>query len=436
MIRKLRRKFTAAALVSMALVLLLILGTVNVVNYKNVVQEADGMLQMLADNNGTFPDQKPGQGKTDTAEPPKDQPEKATQEDGENVLENELGKFRRTSVETPFETRYFSVVLDSNGSVVSTDVSKIAAVDEETAQEYAKDLFEKQKEKGFVSDYRYYVKTLEEDTMVLFVDCGRSLSTCRMFLFASIGITFAGLLAVFVLLLILSGRIVRPYAESYEKQKRFITDAGHEIKTPLTIIDADLAVLEMELDQEEPNEWIVDIQKQTVRLKDLTNDLIYLSKMEEGMVQKNQQTEFPISEVVGELVQSFQNLALANGRTMVSEIEPMLTFYGDVKGIQKLTGILLDNAVKYSTEGSTIELQLKKQGKGIHLSVSNQTEHMDQNQVRRMFDRFYRGDESRSTKTGGYGIGLSIAKAVTEAHKGKIKASLREDGRLTIAVNL
>lgn len=472
MIRKLRMKFTVAALASMAVVLLLILGTVNIVNYRNVIQDADGVLKMLADNEGTFPDMKPAQeqsseaqgeenepaGETTASGEPKQEDKKSDQDEPpENQAKDGFGNLRHASAETPFETRYFSVLLDADGTVVKTDVSKIAAVDEESAQEYAKELTEKGKTKGFLLDYRYSVTTIKvsdensaagsdttsssnesvgQQSLVIFVDCSKNLSTCQMFLVASIGISVIGLLAVFLLLMILSGRIVRPYAESYEKQRRFITDAGHEIKTPLTIIDADLAVLEMELDQEEPNEWITDIQKQTVRLKDLTNDLIYLSKMEEGQVQKSSQMEFPISDVVSELAQSFQNLALANGKTLTCEIEPMLTFYGDMKGIQKLTGILLDNAVKYSVEGGKIELKLKKQGKGIQLSVSNPTEGMDKVQTSRMFDRFYRRDESRSTKTGGYGIGLSIAKAVVGAHKGKIKASLSEEGKLTVTASM
>lgn len=339
------------------------------------------------------------------------------------------------SKETPFEIRYFSVRFAEDGTVSSTDLDKIAAVDETEAKEYAEKAVDSGKEKGFLASYRYYCKELSEGRMVIFVDCSKSLSTVQNFLEISVLIALLGLLAVTLLVAGLSGRIVRPFAESYEKQKRFITDAGHEIRTPLTIIDADLAVLEMEQEKNEPNEWMEDIQKQTNRLRELTEDLIYLSKMEEEE-KKEERMEFPISDVISEVVQSFQGPAKLKGKKLKEEIQPMLAFNGDMKGIRKLTGILVDNAVKYADEGGEIVVELKAQGKTLHLTVRNPAQSVKKEQVEHLFDRFYRGDESRSTKTGGYGLGLSIAKAVVTAHQGKIHAVLTEDQILKIVVVL
>lgn len=260
--------------------------------------------------------------------------------------------------------------------------------------------------------------------MIIFLDCGKSLSTFYDFLITSLLVSVLGVGAVFVLLVFVSGRIVQPFALSYEKQKRFITDAGHEIKTPLTIIDADAAVLEMEAGE---NEWIQDIQKQTQRLKELTNDLIYLSRMEEkpGHIQM---TDFPISEIAIETAESFQSIAKMQNKKFTYEIQPMAGYRGVPEEIRRLFSILLDNAMKYSDEQGAIFFQLKQRGKSICIIVFNTVDFIETEQLQYLFDRFYRTDVSRNSQTRGYGIGLSIARAIVLAHKGKITVS-SENGR-------
>ena len=249
----------------------------------------------------------------------------------------------------------------------------------------------------------------------------------------SITVVWAGLLAVFLLLLILSKRIVRPVAESYEKQRRFITDAGHELKTPLTIIGADTDLLELDLGE---NEWLDDIKRQTKRLTGLTQDLIYLARMDEEQPQL-QPIEFPLSDMAEELGQSFQNLAAAQSKQFLTEIQPMLSLTGDEKAIRQLMSILLDNAVKYTPEGGRISFALKKEGRSIRLSVSNDTAvPMEKGVLDRLFDRFYRTDQSRNSSTGGYGLGLSIARSIVSAHKGKIRAENSGGNNLTITASL
>ena len=235
-----------------------------------------------------------------------------------------------------------------------------------------------------------------------------------------------------ILVIVLSKKIVKPVIESYEKQKRFITDAGHEIKTPLTVIDADAEVLEMDCGD---NEWLKDIRKQTAKLKDLTNNLIYLSRMEENQ-DKVVMIDFPISDIVEETAASFQALAVTQEKRFDCEIEPMLTCYGNEQNIQRLLEILLDNALKYSNAGGHISVKLKKNGKGIILSVYNTAEHVSKENISHIFERFYRLDESRNSKTGGYGIGLSIANAIVQAHKGKITAETEDEKSLKITVQL
>lgn len=429
MFKKLRLRFIALTMLSLLLVLLVILGGINLVNHRNVVWQADDVLAVLAENDGTFP------GRDGM------QPMPFPQADGtapEDLKQNSDWRHDHggLSVEAPYESRYFSVRLNDDGSVNYVDTVRIAAVDMDSAVEYAEQALASGKEQGFLDDYRYVVtESSEGDTLVIFLDCGRNLGTFRTFLLASIGMAAAGCLAVLLLVVLFSGRIVRPVAESYEKQKRFITDAGHEIKTPLAIIDADADVLEMDL-EDENNEWLQDIRRQTKRLTELTNDLVYLSRMEEQQNSANL-VDFPVSDLVSETAQGFQSRALQKEQIFNQYIQPMLTLHGDEKAIRQLTSILLDNAVKYTPEGGRIDLKLEQQGRNIVLTVYNDSASpVPKESMTKLFDRFYRTDPSRSSSTGGHGIGLSIAKAVVQAHKGKITASTADEKSLKITAIL
>lgn len=464
MIKKFRIRFIAVAMASIFVVLAVILGVMNVVNYRRVVREADNTLQILMENDGKFPEQQPGDNpakkaeeendsetdvlenntSTDNIDEKKQSPPEKPEDDNEDDSEKgdsgnnspemngtDKNDEPRMSPELPFESRYFTVVLDSDNKKVSADIGKIAAVNEKTAVKYAKTVAKKSKTSGFYSGYRYMVEETNGEKMIIFLDTGRNLGTFYSFLITSIAASFGGMLAVLILVIVLSKRIVKPVIESYEKQKRFITDAGHEIKTPLTVIDADAEVLEMEVGDD--NEWLKDIRKQTVKLKELTNNLIYLSRMEES--QENVvMIDFPISDIVEETASSFQALAVTQEKTFDCEIEPMLTCYGNEQNIQRLLEILLDNALKYSNPGGHISVELKKYGKGISLSVYNTAEYVSRENISHIFERFYRLDESRNSKTGGYGIGLSIASAIVQAHKGKITAETKDEKSLKITV--
>ena len=406
MIKKLRFKLIKVSMLSLFIVFTVIMGLIGILNYRDVVSNADRILKILADNEGLFPKQK------DYDLPPH--------------MKDEL------SPELPYESRYFSVLLNEDGSVVFVDTGKIAVVDTETAMEYASDVWESGKTHGFKGDYRYIVHTSQEETRIIFLDCGRSLSTFRSFVYTTIGVFIIGMLAVLFLIILLSGYITKPISESYEKQKRFITDAGHELKTPLTIIDADTEILTMDFGE---NEWISDIQAQTKRLAGLTNDLILLSRLEEDQMQF-QKMDLPFSDIVEEAAHSFQSRAIVEKKQFSIHIEPLITVYGDEKMLRQLVGILLDNALKYTNENGTISISLKKNTKHVYLSVYNTTDQIDPKKLSHLFDRFYRMDASRNSQTGGHGLGLSIASAVVKAHKGKINAESADGQSLTIQVDL
>lgn len=408
MIRKLQRKFVAASMLSQLIVLVALMTLINVMNYRNVVREADQLLEMLSENGGNFPNR--------------------IDNENNDRREGFPGRFDGFDGETPFRSRYFSVELSNAGEAVALNLKNIVTVDEETAVKMANTAAARGREKGFLSEYRYLRVVSGDQTRWIFLNRESELRTVQAGLLTSCAISFSAFLMVFLLLMLLSARIVRPIAQSYEKQKRFITDAGHELKTPITIIRADADVIEEDL---KGNEWLSDIRAQTDRLTTLTNDLIYLSRMEEENA-KPQMTDFSLSDAVSETAQPFSALAHTQNKSLSLDVSPLLTLHGDEKSIRKLVSILLDNAMKYSSDGGEIVLSLKKSGKQLHLTITNPADGIEKGNAERLFDRFFRLDASRNSETGGFGLGLSIAKAVTEAHKGKIRAFSSDGQSLTV----
>ena len=291
MFNRIRIKFITLSMTALFVLLFVIIAGMNVVNYRTIIQEADSTLAMMAENKGTFP----------------------------SFAGKKLPPFM--SPETPYETRYFSVVIDYDKEVIDADISRITAVDAKKAYEYAASIMARKEERGFIEEYRYISQAENGLHRITFLDMGRRIYSFQMFLKISIAMGVVGYIGFFVVILFFSGKIMKPVAESYEKQRRCITDAGHEIKTPLAIINADVDVLEMDLGE---NEWLEDIQKQAKRLAGLTNDLVYLSRMEEEE-KDMQMIEFPFSDVVTETVSSFQSLARTQNKNLQCTIPSMLS---------------------------------------------------------------------------------------------------------------
>ena len=419
MIRDLRKKFILVPMLSTMLVLTAIMGVVNFSNYREMLDRADEMTALLEQNDGKFPEE-PSRHEQDDTETPPAKPE------------NDEKDKSRFSVETPFETRYFTVTVDENGEVTDCDLDRIAAVDEETAEEYTQTAQQKNKTTGFQGIYRYRVTETEDGAKYVFLDCRREISNFRTVLVTTISVSLLGLAAVFVLVVIFSRMVFRPVEESIQKQKRFITDASHELKTPLTIIDANTEVMEMESGE---SQWTKSTRKQIQRLSGLVQQLVTLSRLDEekGLEEK---CEFNLSEAVSECVQPYESLAQTREKNLTLNIEENLIYTGDERSIRQLAGILMDNAVKYSSENGNITLTLKKKGKKIFLEVYNDADDLPQGKLDVLFERFYRLDSSRNSGTGGSGIGLSVAKAIVQAHKGKITAENKNGRGLTITVIL
>lgn len=460
MIKTLRKKFIAIAMLSTALVLFIIIGAINIANYINTNANLDARLELIAYNGGTFPDmnddgsapavpdissEAPDSSTTDMAPAPDGStvPNDSTVSDGSAAPDDSMvppapdsgsyfdDQYGRHGIdkETPFETRYFSVLLYENGNVSTIDTGKIASVSTSEAGDYATSLYGKGKTKGFIDQYKYLsVSTTNTngDNMILyvFINCSKELITIRTYALASIGISIIGLLVVFVLVCFFSKTVTKPMAESYEKQKRFITDASHEIKTPLTIIDANTEVLEM---MEGENEWTVSIRKQIARLTALTEKLVFLSRMDEDSTRLEMQ-EFNISDAILDTAMPFETVAESKGKTLDISVAPDINYTGSETNIRQIVSLLLDNAIKYSSENGSIRLNFSTNGKLKTLSVWNTVDEIETGKLDYLFERFYRIDKSRNSKTGGFGIGLSVVQAIVQAHNGKVSAK-SEDGK-------
>ena len=396
MISKLKRRFIILAMTSLTVLIAVIVAGMNIINYNTVVSNADNTLEMLSDNHGRLP------------------------------------LFFGDAFDELFaeETRFFTALVNEENEAVWIDTTRIYAVDSEQAGEFAQSAASSGDEKGFIGEYRYKVTTEGNMTRITFLDCGRVLEAYREFLRTSLIMSVAGLLAVFVIICYFSGRIVRPVAESYEKQKRFITDAGHEIKTPLAIIKANIDLMKMDLEDAAAdeelsgslNESLDDIDGQVDRLTDLTNDLVYLSRMEEAENTLTM-TEVPVSDIISETAESFLPVAQDRKKTLSIEVTPMLSVQGSTKELEKLASILIENALKYSPEGDDISIKLTKEGKHAVFEVRNKAASpLTDEDLEHVFDRFYRADKSRNSAAGGHGIGLSMASAIVSAHSGKIRA--------------
>ena len=412
-ISKLRFKLIAVSMAVTLLILGLIVGGINYINFKKVIDNADTTIDYLANN-------------YNTEETRPEPPDEEGGGDGFRPFDDGI------SPEVKFESRYFVVSFDSDGNVASIDTKHIFAISEEDSIKIAKQIYKGSSDRGFYRNYRYAKISLNGYNAVMCLDVYNGLSSANYFLLVSLSASFIGWITVFIIVLAFSKRIIAPVSKSYERQKRFISDAGHEIKTPLAIIEADIGVMEI---NEGENEWLDDIKVQVRRLARLTNDLIHLSKLDEGK-DSLKFIDFSVSDLASETVTSFTGLATVNKKKLEAEIQPNLTLKGDMEGIRELFTILLDNAVKYSTGDGNIRLEIKKKNGHIIIETSNSAKNLTNENAEHLFDRFYRADESRNSETGGHGIGLSMAKAIVEAHKGKISAEVTGYGKLRIKVVL
>ena len=285
---------------------------------------------------------------------------------------------------------------------------------------------------GFYDDYRYEKKKIHDGMRIICVDASVNLEQHRDSTKIMIQIALIGFGIFAAVLLYASRWMLRPYQVSWEVQKRFITNVSHDLKTPLTVVRADTDVL---ASKDPDNRWVNDIRLQADKMSKLVEEMVLLSRMQEPANHLNW-VDFPISDIVEEEAQLFVQIAESRGIDFSFEVTPLLTCNGDARAIRHMTGVLLDNAVKYADEGGVVRLELRLRGSVIVLTVYNTVEHISREEIPHLTERFYRADRSRSTETDSHGIGLAFAEEVVRAHHGEITLSTEDEKSFLVTIKL
>ena len=403
MLKKMRRRVILAAMSAFFAVILLIAVLVNVVNYYVVTDRADETIASVLSFEGRAP--KPEKG----GPPP----------------EPFMGL---PDAESNYMMRFFTVKFDADGNVLSTSTDNIASVDTDDAVAYARQALSRRQERGYMKAYRFLKQTEGDTSTVIFLNVSRDLQYMRSLRNLTIAVACASLVVVFLLVALLSGKAIKPIANNIERQKRFITDASHELKTPLTSISTSLDVLTLEHGEDE---WTENIRMQTGRMSKLVSELVTLSRLDEEIPLPDKE-HFSLSSAAWEIAEVYRPQAKAKEKTFSVDIQDDVSVFGDKAAVQQMLSVLLDNAIRYSDPHGEIRFSvLKKHGKA-QVEVFNTCQLETPPDVDRLFDRFYRPDDSRSTASGGTGVGLAIAKAVAQAHGGTIRAECPSGKTMTI----
>ncbi|MCR5215087.1 MAG: HAMP domain-containing histidine kinase [Eubacterium sp.] len=397
MFRKLRLKFISIAASSVLLVLIIVLGSVNLITYNNTVSEIFTTLDFISKHSDAV------------------------------LKEDEIAaiKDKEITPETQYETRYITVMVNNKGKLVNYDAEHIAAIDEAEMEEFVNFAINSNKDRGlYVYDnlsYAFLKTKIKENTKITVMDCTRNISTANFFVRFSIYTGILSMLLVVLILLVFARRVVEPYVKNAEAQKQFITNASHELKTPLAVISANTEVIEMINGK---SEWTESTVKQVGRMSELISQLVVLSRLEER--QDMVLVDVDMSEEVNSVLTSFKSIGETEEISFSSEVQSDVHVQADQKGLRELVNILVDNAVKYCDENGTVSVSLTKKGKNACLVVSNDYSQGDGVDYKRFFDRFYREDQSHNSEKKGYGIGLSMAESLVRMFKGKISVAYKK----------
>lgn len=391
MYQKLKKKIIFIEMTAFLIVTILILGIINIVLSYQANQTNTRLLNMISNNSGKFPDVN----KND---------------------DNKLAFGGKITQETQYTTRYFIVNTDEEGNIEESDLGHIAEVSSGELPDIVKSVLNKDNEEGSYLHYKYKVVEKNGGYTLYFVDNYTQTLFIKYVMKISIFIAIIAMIAVFIIVYLLSGKAIEPILRNFEKQKRFITDAGHELKTPLAAISANADVLTLTVGK---NDSINRIKKQTRQLNALIQEMLTLAKLED-YEKKSEFSKVDLSLLMKDVILELEPIAENSNKKLLINIEDDICIFGDNFGLQHLISVLLDNAIKYCTDKGTITARLSRSGKKILMEIRNTGNVDGVEDLNRLFDRFYRADKSRSKATGGFGIGLSIAKAVVENHHGEI----------------
>ncbi|MBD3948608.1 HAMP domain-containing histidine kinase [Tuanshanicoccus lijuaniae] len=401
MFKTLRLRFIAIASVAILVVLFSIVTVLNAAWRWQTVSNINAVLSLLADNEGTFPN---------TSDIPRD-------------------FIKRTPADSLSDFRYFSVKVKGTDEVVRLDSDTLSNLSDEEIKMYSTQIADLDKDTGSFKQgrriYHYQVRALPNNEKLIVV-----LDTTRYYLnnasLTSLSLIMAVLNFVFfeILIFILSAKVIEPFVANYEKQRRFITNAGHELKTPVAIISANNELIEMMI---EPSEWTRSINDQVARLTGLINSLVSLAKLEEQPELTLEDVDFSV--ITQDATEDFKGLVLRDGKQFVMSIEPNIHVKAEKKALFELVTLLVDNANKYCDENGTVCVRLSRGNfiKKARLDISNTYREGKGQDYSKYFERFYRADESHNHQVSGFGIGLTMAESTVKLFKGMISVSYKDD---------
>lgn len=402
MFKSLRRKFVATSVASVAVVIILMASALNFINYYKMGQRVDDSLYEASKSSALV----------------------TIFSDGEE----DMIVTKNTASKTPNNNGFSIAKIDENKNVIRSYRDDVLIKGKDDLQKLVTDAVNESSTSGYVGTYRYLKVNNDAGNLVLLLNTQRDLDSFHAFMRNSIIVSSIVILSVFILLVLISKKVIAPIQQSYQKQKQFITDASHELKTPLAIIRSNTDVLELENGD---SKWTKNIQNQVDRLTSLVNSLVVFSRMEEK--DTAEKVKFNLSESLHARIDDFEELASFQKKHIIADIDNNIYYRGEQQAIVQLMDILLENAIKYATKETNINVTLKKNKKYAMMKISNQA-NVKKGDLRKVFDRFYRLDESRNSTVKGYGIGLSMAKLIAEKHKEVIKAYAPEDGIFKIEV--
>ena len=395
MFKSLRKKFIATAVGSVAVVVAVLAITLNFINFNKLEERIDTTLLEASKSQALI---------------------KIFTEDGDDLVITKNSS-------SPTDYNGFSIAkVDNIGRVIKAYRDDSLLPDQDALQDKVIEAIKVGKTSGFIGSYRFLKVESNVGNLILFLNCQRELDSFESFLKNSILISFVVIVSVLILVILVSKKVIAPIQETYIKQKQFITGASHELKTPLAIISSNADVLEMENGN---SKWTNNIHNQVERLSSLVNSLVVFSRMEEK--DSVERVQFNLTEALKSRIEDFNELANFQKKYIAIDIDSGLNYYGEKDSIVQLMDILLENAIKYAPEDSDILVSLKKNRKNAILKVSNKAD-VKKGDLSKVFDRFYRLDESRNSTIKGYGIGLSMAQLIAEKHRETIRAYSPEDG--------
>lgn len=310
---------------------------------------------------------------------------------------------------------FFVIMADKSGKYLSALNNNELEAD--TAQNYIDSILKKDESSGMLSSLQFYKLEKSNGTLIVFTDKSAETDMLNKLLRTTVTIGFISLLFLSAAAFFLSRKIIQPLKTAFNKQNQFISDASHELKTPLTVISANADVLSGEIGE---NKWLTYIRSQTDRMNVLVNDLLNLTRLENNS-SDFVRTDFDLSKAVINTALPFECRAFETNKKFELNVDDNITVNGSEKHIKQMTAVFIDNALKYSDNGGTVRISLKAIGDKKLLSVYNTGNGINDDEKEKIFERFYRSDESRNRSTGGYGLGLSIAKSIIDKHKFKIQ---------------